>query len=472
MSQAMARSDRSHVLGAATLAEFRGQVLGSVISAGDRDYESARQTWNQVTGRYPALIVRCSGVADVISALRFARSEGLPVAVRGGGHSLSGLSTCDDGVVVDLSQMTAVHVDHRAGRALAEGGVTWQQFDHETQQHGLATPGGRVSSTGIGGFTLGGGIGHLLRKHGLACDNLLAAQMVTADGELVRASAEENRDLYWALRGGGGNIGVVCEFEVALHRVGPMVLAGVVYYPAAQAAQVLADWRDITVDAPDELTTFVSLTTARPGPGLAQSIQGQKVAALTVCWAGSHDDGLNTVRALRSLGTPLADLVGPVSYSALQQVADPLWGPGAANYFTSVFLDELPDAAVHTLTGALQSSPGLPTVGELHVHQLGGAMGRVPLEATAFSQRRAPYLVNCIARTPTTEGFEAGRAWARRTRDAMAQFGTGRMYVNFTGEGDQAVAAGASYPPQTQARLTAVKRQYDPGYLFRLRQAA
>ena len=228
---AMTTPEGTHVLGEATLAELREQVLGPVITPSDPDYDKARQIWNHVTGRHPALIVRCSGVADVISAVGFARSEGLPVTVRGGAHSVAGLSACDGGVVVDLSQMTAVHVDQRRGRGLAQGGATWRRFDHETQVHGLATPGGRVSSTGIGGFTLGGGIGHLLRKHGLACDNLLAAEMVTADGALVRASAEENTDLFWALRGGGGNLGVVTLFELALHRVGPTILGGVIYYP-------------------------------------------------------------------------------------------------------------------------------------------------------------------------------------------------------------------------------------------------
>ena len=466
---AMAAPEGTHVLGEATLAEFRGQVLGSVISPGDPDYDSARQTWNHVADRHPALVVCCSGTADVISTVGFARSEGLPVAVRGGGHSIAGLSACDGGVIVDLSQMTAVHVDQRRGRALAQGGTTWRRFDRETQAHGLATPGGRVSSTGIGGFTLGGGIGHLLRKYGLACDNLLAAEVVTADGEQVRASAEENTDLFWALRGGGGNFGVVTAFELALHRVGPIVLGGVVYYPAAQAAQVLAGWRDATACAPDELTTLVNLTTAAPAPSLPRDMQGEKVAALVVCWAGSQEDGEEAVRPLRTLGTPLADLIGPMPYLALQQLVDPLWGPGAANYFTSAFLDRLPDAAIQTFADAFQRSAGLPAWCELHIHQMGGAMARIPSGATAFSQRRPPYLINCITRTPTAAGFAASRAWARATRDAMARFGTGQMYVNFTGEADQAETR-ACYPPTTRERLATVKGRYDPANLFRFNQ--
>jgi FAD/FMN-containing dehydrogenase len=466
---ATAAPEGGHVLGEATLAELRAQILGSMITPSDPDYQSARRIWNRVIDRHPALILRCSGVADVISGVGFARSEGLPVAIRGGSHSVAGFSTCDGGVVLDLSEMSAVQVDQRGRRALAQGGATWRRFDHETQAHGLATTGGRVSSTGIGGFTLGGGIGHLVRKHGLTCDNLLAAEMVTADGMLVRASEDENTDLFWALRGGGGNFGVVTALELALHPVGPTVLGGVVFYPAAQAAQVLAGWRDATTDAPDELTTLVNLTTAPPAPFLPQEMHGEKVAALVACWAGSHEDGQDVVRPLRALGTPLADLLGPVPYVALQQLVDPPWGPGAANYFTSAFLDELPDAAVQKFADAHRLSAGLPATCELHIHQLGGAMARVAPDATAFSQRQPPYVINCIARTPTADGFAANRAWARGVRHTMAGFGTGRMYVNFTGEADEDTMR-ASYPPQTYARLTAVKGRYDPCNLFRFNQ--
>jgi FAD/FMN-containing dehydrogenase len=463
---AMAAPQGTHVLGEATLAELRGQMMGSVITPGDPGYDSARPIWNHVIDRHPALILRCSGVADVITGVRFARSEGLPVAIRGGSHSVAGSSTCDGGVVLDLSGMTAVHVDQRSRQALAQGGATWRRFDRETQVHGLATPGGRVSSTGIGGFTLGGGIGHLVRKYGLTCDNLLAAEMVTADGELVRASSDQNTDLFWALRGGGGNFGVITAFELALHRVGPSVLGGVVFYPGAQAVQVLAGWRDAITDAPDELTTLVNLTTAPPAPFLPEDVHGQKVAALVACWAGPQEDGEEAVRPLRTLGTPVADLLGPMPYLALQQLVDPLWAPGAANYFTSAFLDELPDAAIQTFADAHHRSAGQPATCELHIHQLGGAMARVAPDATAFSQRQPPYLINCIARTPTAGGFEANRAWARSTRDSMAAFGTGQMYVNFTGETDEDTVR-ASYPPQTYARLTAVKGRYDAGNLFR-----
>jgi FAD/FMN-containing dehydrogenase len=462
-------SESPRVLGEATLAELRTRMLGSVIAPGDAGYENARRIWNHAIDKHPALVLRCSGVADVISGVQFACSEGLPVAIRGGAHSIAGFSTCDGGVVLDLSAMAAVRVDPRSRRALAQGGATWRQFDHETQAHGLATTGGQMSTTGIGGFTLGGGIGYLTRKYGLACDNLLSAEMVTAEGELVRASEDENADLLWALRGGGGNFGVVTELELALHPVGPEVLGGAVFYPGDQAAQVLAGWRDAIADAPDELTTVVNLTTAPPAPFLPEDVHGKKIVAVAVCWAGPRHEGEEVVRPLRALGSPVTDLLGPIPYVVLQQLIDPVWGPGAANYFTSAFLNELPDPAVETLADAHQRSAGLPATCELHVHQLGGAMARTAPGATAFSQRQPPYLINCIARTPTAEGFEANRARARGTREAMAKFGAGQMYVNYTGDADEDKVR-ASYPAETYARLAAVKAHYDPVNRFRFNQ--
>ena len=462
-------SESPRVLGEATLAELRTRMLGQVISPDDSGYENARRIWNGAIDKHPALVLRCSGVADVISGVQFACSEGLPVAIRGGAHSVAGFSTCDGGVVLDLSAMTAVRVDRRNRRALAPGGTTWRQFDHETQAHGLATTGGLGSTTGIGGFTLGGGIGHLVRKHGLTCDNLLSAEMVTAEGELVRASEDENADLFWALRGGGGNFGVVTELELALHPVGPVVLGGVVFYPGQDAAELLAGWRDAVAGAPDELTTLIALMTAPPVPFLPADAHGEKVVVVSLCWAGPLEEGEEVVRPLRALGTPLADLLGPIPYVALQQLIDPMYAPGAANYFTSAFLDELPGSAAEALADAHRRSAGLPAACELHVHLLGGAMARTAPGATAFSQRQAPYLINCIARTPTAEGFEATRAWARGTRDSMARFGAGQMYVNYTGEGDEDKVR-ASYPAETYARLAAVKAHYDPANRFRFNQ--
>jgi hypothetical protein len=262
---------------------------------------------------------------------------------------------------------------------------------------------------------------------------------------------------------------VVTELELALHPVGPVVLGGVVFYPGQDAAQLLAGWRDAVAGAPDELTTLIDLTTAPPAPFLPEDVHGEKVVIVSVCWAGPLEEGEEVIRPLRALGTPLVDLIGPIPYVALQQLVDPMYAAGAANYFTSVFLDELPDPAVETFADAHRRSAGLPAACELHVHLLGGAMARTAPDATAFSQRQPPYLINCIARTPTAEGFEVTRAWARGTRDSMARFGPGQMYVNFTGEGDQDRVR-ASYPAETYAKLAAVKAHYDPANRFRFNQ--
>jgi FAD/FMN-containing dehydrogenase len=454
-------------LGEATVAELRSAIAGTVTLPGDPDYEAARRIWNHAIDRNPAMIVRCTGTADVVAGVRFARSEGLPIAVRGGKHSVAGFSTCDDGVVLDLSGMNAVNVDVATGRARAQGGSTWKQFDRETQLYGLATTGGLVSSTGLGGFTLGGGIGHLVRKHGLTCDNLISAVVVNADGQVIRASADENRDLFWALRGGGGNFGVVTSMELAVHPVGPTILGGAIFYPGDQAAQVMSGWRDANTNAPDELTTTLNLVGAAPPlPFLPEALHGTPIAVVIACYAGDLGSGEAAVAALRRLGDPIADVLAPIPYVALQQLVDPLWEAGAANYFTSVFLDGLTDPAVNTLLEAHGRSAMPPATTELHVHHLGGAVRRVDEDSTAFSHRRSPFLLNCVGRTQHSADLAPIAEWARRTREDMSQFGGG-PYVNFTGEGG---AERAAYSPQTYARLAKVKRADDPDNVFRFNQ--
>jgi FAD/FMN-containing dehydrogenase len=453
-------------LGDATLAELRAAVAGAVIVPGDPDYETARRIWNHAIDRHPAMVVRCTGTADVIAAVRFARSEGLSIAVRGGKHSVAGFSTCDDGLVLDLSAMSAVHVDARAGRARTQGGAIWKQFDWETQLYGLATTGGLVSSTGLGGFTLGGGIGHLVRKLGLTCDNLISAEVVNADAQVVRVSTDENPDLFWALHGGGGNFGVVTSMELALHPVGPTILGGVIFYPADQAAQVISGWREAIADAPDELTSMINLTAAPPLPFLPEAVHGRRVAVVIACYAGDLDAGEAAVAPLRRLGDSIADILAPMPYIALQQLVDPLWEAGAANYFTSVFLDGVPDPAVDTLVEAHRRSAIPLATCELHVHHLGGAMTRLEEDSTAFAHRHSPFLLNCIARTQHPAELPPIVDWARHTREEMSRFGKG-PYVNFTGEGG---AERAAYPPQTYARLAEVKRKYDPDNVFRFNQ--
>src|SRR3954447_23611610 len=407
-----------HVLGEATLAEFEAGLSGRLIRPDDWGYDEARTIWNGSHDRRPALIVRCAGVADVMRAVDFARSEDLVVAVRGGGHSLPGFSTVDGGIVIDLSAMRAVHVDPVARTAVAQGGTTWAEFDHETQAFGLATTGGLVSSTGIGGFTLGGGIGWLMRKHGLACDNLIGADVVTADGQLVHTSEDENPELLWGLRGGGGNFGIATSLEYRLHPVGPMVMGGGIFFTGERAEEVLQFYRRWTQVLPDELTTLVNLTTAPPAPFLPESIHGKPVVAVLALHAGDPDQGRALLQPLKGLGDPVADLLDVLPYTAMQSLIDGLWAPGAQNYMASSYLDELNDAAVDAAVA--RHAAVVSPQSEIHIQHFGGAVARVAEDATSLGGRTAPYVLNVVARQPEAAGFDANVAWARGTTEALA----------------------------------------------------
>ena len=449
-----------------SIAELAQGLRGELITPADDNYDEARAIWNGAHDRRPALIVRCAGVADVMRAVEFARSEELLVAVRGGKHSIPGFSTVDDGIVIDLSPMQGVRVDPGARTAVAQAGVTWSGFDQETQAFGLATTGGLVSTTGIAGFTLGGGIGWLMRKHGLTCDNLISADVVTADGRLLHASEDENADLFWGLRGGGGNFGVVTSFEFRLHPVGPTVAAGPVFYPGDRAAEVLRFYREWVKDAPDELTTLVNLLTAPPAPFLPEEWHGKPLVALIGVHSGSVAEGERAMAPLRELGDPVADLMGPLPYVAMQSLIDPLYGSGAHNYFKSGWLGGLDDAAIDTLVRHHETVTSPMT--EIHVQHIGGAVARVPADATAFGDRSAPLLLNIVARTPTADGYDDAVSWAQELHGAMAPALTGGTYVNFlSNEGDERVRAayGDKYD-----RLVALKDEYDPTNLFRLNQ--
>jgi FAD/FMN-containing dehydrogenase len=456
----------SPVLGEATVQDLREAIRGEVVMPGDGGYAEAAQVWNGAhDDQRPAIIVRCAGTADVIAAVGFARSNGLTIAVRGGGHSVAGFSTCDGGIVIDLSSMNAVSVDPMARRATVCGGAVWADVDHETQAHGLATTGGLVSSTGVAGFTLGGGVGWTMRKFGLACDNLAAAEVVTADARLVRASETENADLLWGLRGGGGNFGIVTRFEFDLHQLGPEIYGGPVFYPAEDAFDLLRAFRDWSEDAPDEITAVVNLTSAPPLPVIPEAWHGKKVVAFIAASTGPVEQGAALVAPVRGVAEPIADLLGPMPYHALQTLLDPLWPKGIHAYFKATNLARLDDELIDRLCKVQQAAPGPQC--ELHVHQMGGAVGRVAEGATAFPERSMPFVLNAVTGWHEAAQGEAHTEWARQAIAAGANASTGRAYVNFLGDGD---AARSAYGEETYARLASLKQVYDPTNVFRLNQ--
>jgi FAD/FMN-containing dehydrogenase len=448
------------------LERFRSELEGELVLPRDAGYEAARRVWNGAIDRRPAAIARCTGRADVARALAFALREKLPVAVRGGAHNVAGNATVDSGLVIDLSRLKAIRVDAAARRAAAEPGVTWAEFDRAAAAFGLATTGGLISTTGIAGFTLGGGIGWLMRAHGLTCDNLLSAEVVTADGRTLQASEAENPDLFWALRGGGGNFGIVTRFEYRLHPVSS-VTAGLVLHPAARASEMLRHYREIAATAPDALTMMFGFLTAPPAPFVPQRLQGKPAVAVLVCHTGDPAEGAELVRPIKAMGPPAADAIGVMPYTALQSMLDAGAPAGLLNYWKGAYLDELSDAAIETLVehGARMGSP----LCQLHVHQMGGAVARVAPEATAYSHRRAGFAVNVVGMWGDPSESDRHTGWARATAAALAPFATGGVYVNFLGdEGEQRVRA--AYSEGTYARLAELKAKYDPENVFRLNQ--
>ena len=456
----------SPVIGEATVQELREAVRGEVLAPGDEGYEQACHVWNRMfDNRRPALVVRCLGAADVIAAVGFARSNNLPLAVRGGAHSIAGFSTTDDGLVIDLSLMRSVRVDQEKGLAYVGGGAVWADVDHETQAYGLATTGGFISSTGVGGFTLGGGIGWLMRKHGLTCDNLIGADVVTADGRLVRASEETNPELLWALRGGGGNFGIVTQFDLKVHPVGPIVHAGPIFFPAELALPLLRLFREWAPEAPDDVTAFVNLTTAPPLPVIPEAWHGQKVAALIALSVGSFDEADERLKPFRALGEPVADLLGPMPYTTMQSLVDPFWAHPIRSYFKSTNLARLDDSVLERWAELHLAAPGPQA--EVHVQQMGGAVGRVPEDGSAFVDRSMPFLVNVVTGWHDPPLDQAHIAWARDAVAAAGPVDTGHAYVNFQGD---ALAGEALYGAEKYARLVTLKREYDPTNVFRLNQ--
>ena len=447
---------------------LKNSVHGLVIAPDDEGYDEARSIWNGAIDRRPAWIVRCTGVADVIAAVRFARERDLLVAVRSGGHGVGGHALCDGGLVIDLSPMKGIHVDPQARTARAEAGVLWGELDRETQVFGLATVGGIVSHTGVSGLTLGGGIGWLMRKYGATVDNLLSVDLVTANGELVTASDDHNRDLFWGVRGGGGNFGIVTSFEYRLHPVGPIVLAGPIFHHLRDAPEVLRFYREFAATAPDELTTIVELELAPPLPFLPEEVHGEPIVMVGACYAGAPEDGAEVVRPLKEFGSPIVDRLEPKPYLALQSMFDPLVPHGWHRYWKSVELPPLTDGAIDTLIDGTSriTSPRSYTI----ILQLGGALGRVPEDASAFSQRDATHnlVINAVWTEDDPEG-ERHTAWARDFFDALQPHARDRVYVNFLGdEGPDRVRQ--AYGTAKYDRLVELKRAYDPTNFFRLNQ--
>ena len=449
----------------AALQKFKASLRGELLRSGDEGYDASRKVWNGMIDKHPGLIVRCSGVSDVINAVRFAREQELLVAVRGGGHSVGGLALCDGGLVLDLSPMKGVHVSPLGRTARAQPGVTLGDLDHETQAFGLASPAGVVSTTGIAGLTLGGGFGWLSPKYGLTCDNLISADVVTADGQLVTASDEENADLFWGIRGGGGNFGIVTSFEYELHPVGPTVLAGVVVHPMAKAPELLRFYRDFVASAPDEFGAVFALRLAPPAPFLPEDIHGKPIAGVFVCYAGPLEEGERVLRPLREFGSPVADAVAPKPFTAHQAMLDPMQPPGRNYYWKSDDLPDLSDDTIDTIVARSEAITSPHTI--VAMFRVGGAVGRVPEDATAYSHRNAAHALNCNA--AWVDGDPGPHIeWARNFSTAIQPFSAG-VYVNFLGdEGEE--RAKAAYGAKKYDRLVALKNKYDPTNFFRVNQ--
>jgi FAD/FMN-containing dehydrogenase len=419
--------------------------------------------------RRPALVARCTGVADVVAAVDAAREHGLLVAVRGGGHSVAGFGVCDGGIVIDLSPMQGVRVDPVTRRARAQGGVTWGLLDREAQVFALATPGGVVSTTGIAGLTLGGGYGYLHRSLGMACDNLLAVDVVTAGGEVVTASETENPDLFFGLRGGGGNFGIATSFEYRLHPVGPLVLGGAVLHRFQDAAALLRLFRELLFSAPDELMVVAELATAPPAPFLPTDAHGKLVAVVAVCYAGDLEAGEQLLRRLRAFGRPLADLIGPMPYTALQSMLDERFAPGRLYYWKSTYLDDLADDAIETVLAHAEAMPS-PLCSITMYSALAGEVTRsVGPDETAFGHRGHAIDFNPFAIWTDPGATDEHAAWIRDVWEAIEPFAPGAVYVNNLGD-EGADRTRSAYRPETWERLVALKDRYDPTNLFRLNQ--
>ncbi|MHA2246686.1 MAG: FAD-binding oxidoreductase [Candidatus Hodarchaeales archaeon] len=460
-------SDEETFLPEDAIENLKGLIQGDVLLPSDDDYNQARKIWNGMIDKHPALIVRCTGPADVIDAVKFARAHDLLVSVRGGGHNVSGNALCDDGMVIDLSKMKGIRLDLKSATAHAQAGVTLGELDRETQVFGLSVPSGIVTTTGIAGLTLGGGFGYISRKYGLSIDNLISVDMVTAEGKFVTASKTENEDLFWGLRGGGGNFGIVTSFEYKLQKIGPVVLGGILLHKMEDAPEFLRFYRDFIADAPDELTVVPLLRLAPPAPFLPKELHGKPVVGVIVLYAGSIEEGESLIAPLRQYGkTPLIDGIGPKPFRVLQSMLDASAKPGFQYYVKSEFLPVLSDEVIDTLVDhASRITSPLSVIAGFH---LGGAVSRVDEDATAYSHRDAAY--SLILNTAWIDPDESEKhiQWTRTFWEALQPFSSGGSYVNFQSydEGEDRVKT--TYGTAKLKRLSVLKQKFDPLNFFRL----
>ncbi|NIR45467.1 MAG: FAD-binding oxidoreductase [Gemmatimonadetes bacterium] len=448
------------------VAELDERVAGELLNPDSPAYDEVRAIWNAMIDRRPGLIVRCADADDVVKAVKFAREHGLLVSVRGAGHNIAGNAVSDGGLMIDLSDMRSVEVDAAAATARVAPGATLGDVDAATQAHGLALPVGINSTTGIAGLTVGGGFGWLTRKYGLTIDNLISADVVTSSGERLTASEKENPDLFWGIRGGGGNFGIVTSFEFGLHPVGPDLLSGLIVHPFADAPDVLRAYREFVASAPDELSAWVVLRKAPPLPFLPEDVHGTEVLVIATVYAGEVAEGERAMKGLREIGDPIADVIAPQPFAAFQQAFDPLLTPGARNYWKSHDFTELSDDLIGVV---LEYVRELPTEQcEIFMAHLGGAASRVPADATAYTHRDAEFIMNVHTRWDEPKDDKKCVAWAREFFERSARFATGGVYVNFMPD-DEANRVTDAYGPNYQ-RLVELKDKYDPDNFFRLNQ--
>ena len=451
---------------AATPEELSAEVRGTLIAPGAAEYDEARKLYNAMIDKRPSLIARCADVADVISAVNYARDKGMLLAVRGGGHNGAGLGSCDGGLVIDLSRMRGTRVDPDTRTVAVQGGCTWGDVDHATHVFGLATPSGIIGSTGVGGLTLGGGIGHLARRHGLAIDNLIEADVVLADGRFVHASERENPDLFWAIRGGGGNFGVVTTFTFRLHPV-DMVVGGPTFWALEQSAEMMRSWDELMASAPRDLNGFFAFLTVPPVAPFPPELQMKKVCGVVWCWTGPPGGDEEAFAPVREMGAPLLDGVQPMPFPALQSAFDPLMPAGLQWYWRADFVDEIGDEAIDRhVEMAERMPPGLST---MHLYPIDGAVHDVGTRDTPFAYRNSRYAQVIVGVDPDPANAGTITEWTKAYWDATHPYSAGGAYVNFLGEGEGQDRVRATYAGNYD-RLAEVKGRYDPANLFRVNQ--